>query len=70
MGDFRASYMTKSVSTDSYLREDWTSLAAEVVEVEEREEVVERESWAGVDPRLGFLVGCCWSPIWPRSAPI
>ena len=63
--------MTKSVPSDSYLREDWTSLAAEVVEVEEREEVVERESWAGVDPRLGFLVGCCcWSPIWPRSGPI
>ena len=43
----------------TYLREDWTSLAADVVEVEEREEVVDKESWAGVEPRLGFLV---WSP--------
>ena len=50
-----------TVSRDTYLREDWTSLAAEVVEVEEREEVVERESWA--EPRLGFLVTCCCSPI-------
>ena len=43
----------------TYLREDWTSLAADVVEVEEREEVVDKESWAGVETRLGFLV---WSP--------
>ena len=53
--------MTKSVPLDSNLREDWTSLAAEVVEVDEREEVVDNESWAGVEPKLGFLV-CC-SPI-------
>ena len=59
--------MNKSVS---YLREDWTSLAAEVVEVEEREEVVDRESWAGVEPRLGFLVVVVVSPICPRSGPI
>jgi phage terminase large subunit-like protein len=32
------------------------------VEVDEREEVVDRESWAGVEPRLGFLVVGC-SPI-------
>ena len=37
-----------------YLREDWTSLAAEVVEVDDKEEVVDNESWAGVEPRLGL----------------
>ena len=36
------------------LSELWTSLAAEVVEVEEREEVVERERWAGVLPSTGL----------------
>ena len=45
------------------LREDWTSLAAEVVDVDDREEVVDKESWAGVEPRLGFLLVCCTSPI-------
>ena len=37
-----------------YLREDWTSLAADVVEVDDKEEVVDNESWAGVEPRLGL----------------
>ena len=36
--------------------EDWTSLAWPVAEVLEREEVVERDRWAGVDPSWGFLL--------------
>ena len=29
-------------------------LAADVVEVDDKEEVVDNESWAGVEPRLGL----------------